>query len=108
MAQKRSPLRPFAIYNSIGASGGKGIVDTAWNVLKSRGEIGLYQPTSAIRHRTLSFNVMPYIISGIALIVVWAIAIVFYQTPGWIHLLLTAGVSLWVYGVVKPKAALRK
>ena len=46
---------------------------------------------------------MPYIISGIALIVVWGSATVFYQPPGWIHLLLTVGLSLWVYGIVKPR-----
>lgn len=47
---------------------------------------------------------MPFIISGLALIVVWALAITLTQSPGWIHLLLSVGVALWVYGIVTPKA----
>ena len=48
---------------------------------------------------------MPYIVSGLALIIVWGFATAFSQAPGWIHLLLTVGLSLAVYGVVKPKTA---
>lgn len=48
---------------------------------------------------------MPYTLVGIALVIIWAIGTVAFQAPGWIHLLLTAGVSLWVYGIVRPKAA---
>jgi len=48
---------------------------------------------------------MPYTLAGLALLVVWGVATAFYQAPGWIHLLLTAGVALWVYGIVTPKAA---
>jgi hypothetical protein len=51
---------------------------------------------------------MPYTLAGICLVVIWGIATVAFQAPGWIHLLLTAGVSLWVYGVVKPKPAAKK
>jgi hypothetical protein len=51
---------------------------------------------------------MRYSLAGLALILIWAIAIVFYQTPGWVHLLLTVGLALWVYGLVKPKAAAQK
>ena len=47
---------------------------------------------------------MRYIISGLVLIAVWGFATVRYQAPGWIHLLLTVGLALWVYGIVKPKA----
>lgn len=46
---------------------------------------------------------MRYSIAGIALLLVWAIATVLFQTPGWIHILLSAGVALWVYGVVAPQ-----
>lgn len=48
---------------------------------------------------------MPYTLAGLALLVVWGVATAFYQAPGWIHLLLTGGVALWVYGIVKPKTA---
>ncbi len=51
---------------------------------------------------------MPFILAGLALLVVWGVATVFYQAPGWIHLLLTAGLALCIYGVVKPKAASTK
>ena len=51
---------------------------------------------------------MPYTLAGLALLVVWGVATAFYQPPGWIHALLTAGVALWVYGIVKPKAAAKK
>ena len=48
---------------------------------------------------------MPYTLAGIALIVVWAIVTVTSAAPGWIHLLLSAGVALVVYGIVKPRLA---
>lgn len=48
---------------------------------------------------------MLYTLASLALLVVWGVAIAFYQSPGWIHLLLTGAVALWVYGIVKPKAA---
>jgi hypothetical protein len=51
---------------------------------------------------------MPYTLAGLALIVAWGVATVFYQAPGWIHLLLTGGVALWVYGIVKPRATGQK
>ncbi|MBI5600166.1 MAG: hypothetical protein HY944_01220 [Gemmatimonadetes bacterium] len=51
---------------------------------------------------------MPYTLAGLALLVIWGVATVFYQAPGWIHLLLTGGVALWVYGIVKPRTADKK
>ncbi len=51
---------------------------------------------------------MPYTLAGLALLVVWGVATASYQAPGWIHLLLTGGVALWVYGIVKPRAAGKK
>ncbi|MDP1890173.1 MAG: hypothetical protein Q8K55_04720 [Gemmatimonadaceae bacterium] len=51
---------------------------------------------------------MPYTLAGLALLVVWGVATVFTPAPGWIHLLLTVGVALWVYGIVKPKTADKK
>ena len=51
---------------------------------------------------------MPYSLVGVALIVVWGIATVATQAPGWVHVLLSAGLALLVYGIVKPGAAAKK
>jgi peptidoglycan/LPS O-acetylase OafA/YrhL len=40
------------------------------------------------------------ILGALALLVIWAIAALVLEGPGWVHLLLTIGVSLLVYGVV--------
>jgi uncharacterized membrane protein len=40
------------------------------------------------------------IIAGIVMLVVWAIVTFVYNGPGWIHLLLTLGVTLIVWRVV--------
>ncbi|NUO39285.1 MAG: hypothetical protein HOQ09_03685 [Gemmatimonadaceae bacterium] len=45
------------------------------------------------------------ILGALALLVIWAIAALVYQGPGWVHLLLTVGVSLLVYGVVARRSA---
>jgi hypothetical protein len=39
-------------------------------------------------------------IVGIAMLVVWGIATFMFEAPGWIHLLLTAGVFLVIYRIV--------
>ncbi|MHB0963407.1 MAG: DUF5670 family protein [Gemmatimonadaceae bacterium] len=51
---------------------------------------------------------MPYTLAGLALLVVWGVATALTPAPGWIHLLLTAGVALCVYGIVKPRTAGKK
>ena len=40
------------------------------------------------------------IIAAIAMLIVWAVATFVYEAPGWIHLLLTAGVFLAIYRIV--------
>ena len=40
------------------------------------------------------------IIIAIIVLVVWAIGALVMQGPGWIHLLLTVGVSLLIYRIV--------
>ena len=40
------------------------------------------------------------IIGALVLLLVWAIAALVIEGPGWVHLLLTIGVSLLIYGVV--------
>ena len=43
---------------------------------------------------------MIYTVSAVALLLVWAAGTFLFDAPGWIHLLLTGGVALWVYGIV--------
>ena len=40
------------------------------------------------------------ILAGIAILVVWAIATFMFEAPGWVHLLLSAGVFLIIYRIV--------
>ena len=40
------------------------------------------------------------ILGALALLLIWAIAALVLEGPGWVHLLLTIGVSLLIYGVV--------
>ena len=40
------------------------------------------------------------IITAVAMVVVWAVVALGYNGPGWIHLLLTGGVTLLIYRVV--------
>ena len=37
---------------------------------------------------------------GLVMLVVWGVATFGYEAPGWVHLLLTAGVFLVIYGIV--------
>jgi hypothetical protein len=39
-------------------------------------------------------------LGAIALLLVWAIGALVMEGPGWVHLLLTIGVSLLIYSVV--------
>ena len=40
------------------------------------------------------------IVVAIAMLVVWAVATFIFEAPGWVHLLLTAGVFLLIYRIV--------
>ena len=40
------------------------------------------------------------VITAVAMVVVWAVVALGYNGPGWIHLLLTGGVTLLIYRVV--------
>jgi len=44
------------------------------------------------------------IVGAIVLLIVWAIGALVMQGPGWIHLLLTVGVSLLIYRIVARNA----
>jgi uncharacterized membrane protein len=40
------------------------------------------------------------VITAVAMLVVWAVVALGYNGPGWIHLLLTGGVTLLIYRIV--------
>lgn len=40
------------------------------------------------------------IVGALVLLVIWAIAALVMEGPGWVHLLLTVGVSLLIYSIV--------
>jgi len=40
------------------------------------------------------------IIAGIAMLIVWAIAALVFNGPGWVHLLLTLGVFVVIWRIV--------
>jgi len=40
------------------------------------------------------------IIGALVLLLIWGIAALVVEGPGWVHLLLTVGVSLLIYGIV--------
>jgi hypothetical protein len=40
------------------------------------------------------------IIGALVLLLIWAIAALVIEGPGWVHLLLTVGVSLLIYSIV--------
>ena len=45
------------------------------------------------------------IVGALVLLLVWAIAALVMQGPGWVHLLLTVGVSLLIYSIVMRSSA---
>jgi hypothetical protein len=45
------------------------------------------------------------IIIAVVVLIVWAIGALVIQGPGWIHLLLTVGVSLLIYRIVLRSSA---
>ena len=48
------------------------------------------------------------IIAAIVLLIVWAVGALVIQGPGYIHLLLTIGVSLLIYRIVARSASSEK
>jgi hypothetical protein len=41
------------------------------------------------------------IIAGIVMLIGWAIATFFFNAPGWVHIFLTAGVTIVIWRIVK-------
>jgi uncharacterized membrane protein len=48
------------------------------------------------------------VIGALALLVIWAIAALVLEGPGWVHLLLTIGVSLLIYRIVARSSRMDK
>lgn len=44
-------------------------------------------------------------IGALALLLIWAVAALVLEGPGWVHLLLTIGVSLLIYSVVVRRSS---
>jgi len=51
---------------------------------------------------------MPYTLAAVALLALWAAGTFLFDAPGWIHLLLSVGISLWVYGIVSGSEPAKK
>jgi Flp pilus assembly protein TadB len=47
----------------------------------------------------------PVIIAAIAMLAVWGVATVFFEAPGWVHLLLTVGLFLLLWRIATRNAA---
>jgi hypothetical protein len=45
---------------------------------------------------------MPYTLAAIAMLALWAAGTFLFEAPGWIHILLTAGMSLLIWSIVRP------
>lgn len=55
--------------------------------------------TDAERARQTKSHALPVLISGAVLLVIWAYVTITTVAPGWVHILLTAGVFLLIYGI---------
>jgi uncharacterized protein (DUF983 family) len=55
--------------------------------------------TDAGRTRQTKSHALPVLISGAVLLVIWAYVTITTVAPGWVHVLLTAGVFLLIYGI---------
>ena len=63
--------------------------------------MGYIERQSAFVHHLREPHAMDFgIIAAIGLLLVWAVGTFKYEAPGWIHLLLTLGVSLLVWRIV--------
>lgn len=55
--------------------------------------------TDAERASQTKSHAIPVLISGAVLLVIWAYVTITTVAPGWVHILLTAGVFLLIYGI---------
>lgn len=55
--------------------------------------------TDADRARQTKSHAVPALISGALMLVAWAYVTITTVAPGWVHILLTFGVFLVIYGI---------
>jgi uncharacterized membrane protein len=49
--------------------------------------------------RQTKSHVVPALLAGVAMLAIWAYVTITTIAPGWVHILLTAGVFLLIYGI---------
>lgn len=55
--------------------------------------------TDTERARQTKSHAVPALILGALMLVIWAYVTITTVAPGWVHILLTAGVFLLIYGI---------
>lgn len=55
--------------------------------------------TDADRARQTKSRAVPVLIFAVLLLVIWAYVTITTVAPGWVHILLTAGVFMLIYGI---------
>jgi|GEM_PF-677243 len=55
--------------------------------------------TDAERARQTKSHAIPALISAVLMLAIWAYVTITTVAPGWVHILLTAGVFLLIYGI---------
>lgn len=56
--------------------------------------------TDTHQARQTKSRAVPALIAGAVMLAIWAYVTVTTVAPGWVHILLTAGVFLLIYGIV--------
>ena len=78
---------------------------------RSRGPCGVRRAVHGFFSQpnpTATISPMIYSVTAAAMLLLWAAGTFLFDAPGWIHLLLTGGVALWVYGIVSRAAPSKK
>lgn len=55
--------------------------------------------TDTERARQTKSHAIPVLISAVLMLAIWAYVTITTVAPGWVHILLTAGVFLLIYGI---------
>lgn len=55
--------------------------------------------TDTERARQTKSHAIPALISAVLMLAIWAYVTITTVAPGWVHILLTAGVFLLIYGI---------
>jgi len=114
---KVRPLRPTGLYSSVGRTERK-VEERKPYALRCTPYAVRYRTAYSVERTAYSFfsqripeatiEPMIYTVTAVALLVLWAVGTFLFDAPGWIHLLLTLGVALWVYGIVSRTEPAKK